>query len=70
MAENPKATVRLSPTVQAYLEDLAKVGAYGNGKAAVMRHFIQNGIAAALQGGVINKRDIRDLGESLEVDED
>jgi len=31
-----------------------------------MRHFIQNGIVAALQGGIINKRDIRDLGETVE----
>ena len=64
-----KTTVRLSHTVQAYLEDLAKVGAYGKGKAGVMRRFIENGIMAALQGGVINKRDIRDLGESPDEDE-
>lgn len=66
MAENEKVAPRLSPTIHAYLEDLAKTGAYGKGKAGVARRFIENGIVAALQGGVINKRDVRDLGESLE----
>jgi hypothetical protein len=71
MAENPKASVRLRPTVHAYLEDLAKVGAYGKGKADIMRRFIESGIMAALEGGVIPKRDIRDLGESpIHDDED
>jgi len=63
MAETPKASVRLRPTVHAYLGDLVKVGAYGRGKADVMRRFIENGIARALEAGVIQRRDIRDLNE-------
>jgi hypothetical protein len=69
VAKNPKASARLRPIIHAYLLDLAKVGAYGKGEAGVMRHFIEAGIIAALQGQVIPRRDVRDFGESLE-DED
>jgi hypothetical protein len=31
-----------------------------------MRHFIENGIVAALQAGIIAKRDVRDFGETLD----
>jgi len=70
MAENQKASTRLRPIMHAYLIDLAKVGAYGKGKAGVMRHFIESGIVAALQGQVIPKRDVRDFGESVEEEEE
>jgi hypothetical protein len=56
--------------MHAYLIDLAKVGAYGKGKAGVMRHFIESGLIAALQGRVIPKRDVRDYGESVEEEEE
>jgi hypothetical protein len=70
MAENPKASTRLRPIIHAYLIDLAKIGAYGKGKAGVMRHFIENGIVEALQGQVVPRRDVRDFGESPEAEED
>lgn len=66
MAENPKASTRLRPIIHAYLDDLAKLGPYGKGKAAVIRRFVENGVIAALEAGVLNKKDVRDHGESLE----
>ena len=70
MAENPKASVRLRPTIHAYLTDLVKVGAYGKGKADVMRRFIENGVVSALEAGAIQRRDIRDLNETPDDEED
>ena len=69
MAETPKASTRLRPIIQAYLDDLAKLGPYGKGKAAVMRRFIENGVMTALEAGVLAKKDVRDFGESLEENE-
>lgn len=69
MAENKPVPVRLRPIIHHYLGELAKTGAYGKSKAGVMRRFIENGIVAALEGGVIEKQDVRDYGETLE-DED
>jgi hypothetical protein len=70
MATNPAETVRLRPIIAAYLKDLAAVGAYGKGKAGVMRRFIENGIAHAIERGVIEKRDAAAFGEAEEDDED
>jgi hypothetical protein len=70
MAENPKASTRLRPIIHAYLADLAKLGTYGKNKAGVMRRFIENGIVAALEGGVLEKKDVRDHGEQLEDGEE
>ena len=66
MAENQKASVRLRPITHRYLMELVRTGAYGKGKAGVMRTFIENGIIAALQGGVISKKSITDLGETVD----
>jgi predicted DNA-binding protein len=49
MAEAPKTPVRLSPIIRAYLDDLAKIGAYGKGRSGVMRRFIENGIKEAIE---------------------
>jgi hypothetical protein len=70
MAENPQASIRLRPIMHAYLADLAKLGTYGKNKAGVMRRFIENGIVAALEAGILDKKDIRDHGEQLEDGED
>ena len=59
---NPKAECRLEPINIAYLNDLAKLGAYGKGRSGVMKRFIENGIAAAIEKGVIAKRSIDELG--------
>jgi hypothetical protein len=69
MAENPKASTRLRPTILLYLDDLAKVGPYGKGRAEIMRRFIENGIKAAVEAGVIKTRDVRDAGETIGDDE-
>jgi hypothetical protein len=68
MAEGLKTTVRLEPIVRAYLKDLAKLGAYGKGRAGVMRRFIENGVAEAIEKKVIAPRDIADFGEETEDD--
>lgn len=70
MAENPKASTRLRPIMHAYLTDLAKTGAYGKGKAGVIRRFIENGIVVALESHVIEKKDVRDFDETLDQDDD
>jgi hypothetical protein len=69
MAENEKASTRLRPIIHHYLEELVKTGAYGKGKAGVMRGFIEAGIKQALESGLIEKKDVRDFGETLD-DED
>ena len=66
MAENKPFPVRLRPVTHHYLKELVRAGAYGKNKADVMRRFIENGIVAALQGGVIEKQDIRAHGETLD----
>lgn len=63
MAETPKTGVRLSPILLAYLDDLAKLGAYGKGKAGVMRRFIEDGIQRTLEAGVIERKSVSDFGE-------
>ena len=62
---NPKAQCRLEPINHAYLKDLAKLGSYGKGQAGVMRRFIENGITAAVEKGVIEKRSVEDFGGSV-----
>lgn len=61
MASKPKAQVRLSPIMQAYLDDLAKLGAYGKGRSGVMRRFIENGVKEALEKKMIEPRDVGDF---------
>lgn len=70
MAENPHASTRLRPIMHAYLRELARVGCYGKGKAGVIRRFIENGIAQALEAGVIAPKNIEDFGEGIEDDEE
>ena len=55
MVASPKAQCRLEPITHAYLEDLARLGAYGKGKSGVMRRFIENEIKEALEKQVIPK---------------
>ena len=57
---NPKAECRLEPINIAYLDDLAKLGAYGKGRSGVIERFILNGITSALEKGVIRKRSTDD----------
>jgi hypothetical protein len=66
MASNPKTSVRLRPIIRAYLGDLAKVGAYGRGRSGVMRRFIEQGIADALEKKIISVRDASEFGEDVE----
>ena len=46
-----------------YLADLAKLGAFGSGKAGVVRRFIENGVQDALEKRVIAPRDVSEFGE-------
>lgn len=69
MPETPKTGVRLSPILLAYLDDLAKVGAYGRGRSGVIRRFIEDGIQRAIEAHVVDQKDVADFGgESEEED--
>jgi hypothetical protein len=59
----PKADLRLPQILHAYLDDLAKLGAYGKGKAGVMRRFIEDGIQRALADKLIAPRSVDEFGE-------
>lgn len=64
-----KEQLRLEPIDVAYLKDLARIG-YGKGKSGVMRRFILNGIAAALEAKVIQTRTVEEFGGTVEEEED
>lgn len=68
MATNPIATVRLRPVILAYLDELAASGAYGKGRAGVMRRFIENGIVRAIERHVMEKKNAADFGETATDD--
>jgi hypothetical protein len=68
MAEAPKTPVRLPPIIRAYLDDLAKLGAYGKGRSGVMRRFIEDGIKEAIEKKVIAPRDVSAFDEEAEED--
>ena len=70
MATNPPATVRLRPVIIAYLDELAGIGAFGKGRAGVMRRFIENGIVRAIERNVIEKKSAADFGETIDGAED
>jgi hypothetical protein len=70
MAENKPIPLRLRPIIKAYLRDLAEVGTYGENRSAVMRRFIENGIAAALEARVLDKKTVRDFGEEITDDDE
>lgn len=70
MAANRKAECRLSEINHAYLKDLAKLGAYGDGISGVMRRLIENGIQDALEKRVIEPRNVADFGDSSLEGED
>jgi len=59
----PKADLRLPRILHAYLDDLAKLGAYGKGKTGVMRRFIEDGIQKALSDKVIAARSVDQFDE-------
>jgi hypothetical protein len=56
--------------MHAYLRELVRIGAYGKGKAGVMRRFIENGITQAIEAGVITPKNVEDFGESVDEEED
>lgn len=66
MAGRKKTDLRLAPIIRAYLDDLAKIGAYGKGRSGVMRRFIENGIKDALEKGVIAPRDVSEFEDDPE----
>lgn len=67
MAENKHLPVRCRPSTHYYLRELAETGAYGGkSKAAVVRFFVERGIVAALEAGVLSKVNASALGETDE----
>jgi hypothetical protein len=65
MANKP-IPVRLRPVIHAYLAELDRIGGFGEGKAAIIRRFVQNGIANAIRDKVLEKKNAADLGEKLD----
>lgn len=65
MANKP-IPVRLRPVVHAYLADLDRIGGYGEGKAAIIRRFVENGIADAIRDKVLVQKNAAELGEKLD----
>ena len=55
--------------MHAYLEDLAKLGAYGKGKSGVIRGFIEDGVRRALADKAIAARSVEEFGGIEEEDE-
>ena len=55
---NKKIDARLQPIMHAYLEDLARVGAYGRDKSDVARTLIEAGIRDAIEKQVIKARTV------------
>ena len=62
--------VRVRPIVGAYLDELDRIGGYGKGRAGVIRRFVENGIADALQRGGLDKKSATDFGETAGETED
>jgi len=69
MAGNPLTSVRFRPVILAYIDELAETGAYGKGRAGVIRRFVENGIARAIEKKVLEKRSASDFGETVEDDD-
>ncbi len=70
MASNKPIPVRLRPVIVAYLDELDRIGGYGKGRAGVIRRFVENGIARAIQRRVIDKKNAKDFGETSDDDEE
>jgi hypothetical protein len=70
MATNPVIPVRLRPIIVAYLDELARIGAFGKGRSGVMCRFIEDGIARQIARQIIDRRDAIDFGEAPEDDEE
>jgi hypothetical protein len=68
MATNKPIPVRLRPVMHAYLAELDRIGGFGEGKAAIIRRFVENGIAIAIRDKVLDKKNAADLGEKLDDD--
>lgn len=54
---------------RAYLHDLVNLGIYGTGEQAVVRRLIENGIAEALEKGLIGKKSRQDFGLSDDAED-
>ncbi len=70
MAANKSIPVRLRPVIVAYLDELNRIGGYGQGRAGVIRRFVENGIADAIERKVLEKKNANDFGEKADEDED
>jgi hypothetical protein len=64
MASNKPVLVRFRPVVLAYLDELDRIGGYGSGRAGVIRRFVENGIAHAIQRKVLDKKSAADFKET------
>jgi hypothetical protein len=70
VATNKPIPVRLRPGLIAYLDELDRLGGYGKGRPGVIRRFVENGIARAIQRKVLDKKSATDFGAKLDEDEE
>lgn len=70
MASNKPVQVRLRPVIIAYLDELDRIGGYGKGRPGVIRRFVENGIAHAIQRKVLEKKNAADFGETTDEEDD
>lgn len=66
----PRIKLRLSSISRAYLRDLARLGIYGTGEQAVARRLVENGLADAVEKGLIAKKSADDPGFSGNDEDD
>ena len=61
--------IRLRPIVVAYIDELDRIGGYGEGRSGVIRRFVENGIAREIKHGVLVAKNANDFGESTTAED-
>ena len=64
MASKP-IPIRLRPIVVAYIDELDRLGGFGEGRSGVIRRFVENGIAREIKRGILKPKNADDFGESV-----
>lgn len=68
MASKP-IPIRLRPIVVAYIDELDRLGGFGEGRSGVIRRFIENGIAREIKRGILAPKNADDFGEKVGLEE-
>lgn len=57
--------LRLRPVVLAYLDELDRIGGFGDGRTAIVRRFVENAIATLISEGMLEKKSALEFGEKI-----